>query len=108
DRLAVAVSLDQILSMIPGLGQATRQLPTDLTERQMKRVEAIIGSMTPAERRDPRMLNGSRKRRIALGSGTTVPEVNQLLNQFRDMQRMMKQLSAGGPRGRGGLFSLFQ
>ncbi len=99
--------LDQILSMIPGMGQLSKQLPSDLTEKQMKRVEAIIGSMTPAERRDPHLLNGSRKRRIAMGSGTSVQEVNQLLNQFRDMQRMMKQLSGGGPRGRG-LLSMFQ
>lgn len=99
--------LDQILSMIPGLAQASRQLPSDLTERQLKRIEAIINSMTPSERRDPRLLNGSRKRRIALGSGTSVQEVNQLLNQFRDMQRMMKQFSGGGPQGRG-LFSLFR
>jgi len=99
--------LDQLLSMIPGMAQATRQLPSDLTERQMKRVEAIINSMTPAERQDPRLLNGSRKRRIALGSGTSVQEVNQLLNQFRDMQRMMKQLSGNSPQGRG-LFSLFR
>jgi signal recognition particle subunit SRP54 len=100
--------LDQLLSMIPGLSQVSRQLPTDLTEKQMKRVEAIIGSMTPAERRDPRILNGSRKRRVALGSGTTVQEVNQLLNQFRDMQRMMKQFAGGGPRGGRGLLSMFQ
>ncbi len=91
--------LSQLLEMIPGLGQVSRQLPADLTEKQMKRVEAIINSMTPNERRDPQMLNGSRKRRIALGSGTSVQEVNQLLNQFRDMQRMMKQFSSG--RGRG-------
>jgi len=97
--------LSQVLEMIPGLGQASRQLPTDLTERQMKRVEAIINSMTPAERRDPHLLNGSRKRRIALGSGTSVQEVNQLLIQFRDMQRMMRQFSSGKGRG---LFSLFR
>jgi len=97
--------LDQLLEMIPGLGQATRKLPTDLTERQMKRVEAIINSMTNEERHNPHLLNGSRKRRIAQGSGTSVPEVNQLLNQFRDMQRMMKQLSSGKGKG---LLSMFQ
>jgi signal recognition particle subunit SRP54 len=97
--------LDQLLEMIPGLGQVTRQLPSDMTEKQMKRVEAIIGSMTPAERRNPQLINGSRKRRIALGSGTSVQEVNQLLNQFRQMQRMMRQFSSG--RG-GRLPSFFQ
>lgn len=98
--------LSQLLEMIPGLSQVSRKLPEDMTEKQMKRVEAIINSMTAQERRDPNLLNGSRKRRIAQGSGTSVQDVNQLLNQFRDMQRMMKQLSSGrGPRG---LFSLFQ
>jgi len=97
--------LNQLLEMIPGLGQASRQLPADMTEKQMKRVEAIINSMTVEERRDPRVLNGSRKRRIALGSGTSVQDVNQLLNQFRDMQRMMRQFSSGKGRG---LLSLFQ
>jgi len=95
--------LTQLLEMIPGLGQASRQLPADMTEKQMKRVEAIIGSMTPSERRDPSLLNGSRKRRVALGSGTSVQEVNQLLNQFREMQRMMKQFSSGKVRGFGSL-----
>lgn len=97
--------LQQVLEMIPGLSQVSRQLPADLPEKQLKRIEAIIDSMTPAERRDPQILNGSRKRRIAMGSGTSVQEVNQLLHQFRDMQRLMKQFSSG--RGRG-LFSLFQ
>ena len=98
--------LSQLLEMIPGLGQVSRQLPADVTEKQMVRIEAIINSMTPAERQDPRILSGSRKRRIAQGSGTSVQDVNQLLNQFRDMQRMMRQLSTG--RGQGGLFSLFR
>lgn len=96
--------LSQLLEMIPGLSQARRQLPEGLTEKQVKRVEAIIDSMTPAERRDPALLNGSRKRRIAMGSGTTVQEVNQLLNQFREMQRMMKQFSGGKARGLASLF----
>jgi len=98
--------LDQLLEMIPGFGQISRQLPADLTEKQMKRAEAIIDSMTPGERRNPQLIGGSRKRRIALGSGTSVQEVNQLLNQFRDMQRMMKQVSSG--RAGGGLLSLFR
>jgi signal recognition particle subunit SRP54 len=96
--------LSQLLEMIPGFGQLSRQLPADLTEKQMKCVEAIISSMTREERRNPQLLNGSRKRRIAAGSGTTVQEVNQLLNQFRDMQRMMKQFTGGRGRGIAPLF----
>jgi signal recognition particle subunit SRP54 len=98
--------LQQVLEMIPGLSGLQKQLPQDLTEKQMKRIEAIIQSMTPEERRDPRLVNGSRKRRIALGSGTSVSDVNQLLNQFRQMQRMMKQLSSGRMPGLLGRFGL--
>ena len=63
-------------------------------EKQFRRTEAIINSMTPRERRNPDVLNGSRKRRVATGSGTTVYEVNQLVKQFKDMQKMMKQLGS--------------
>jgi signal recognition particle subunit SRP54 len=72
-----------------------------VTDKQFKRIEAIISSMTADERQDPKSINGSRKRRIARGSGTTVPEINDLLNQFRQMQRMMKQMGSGkgGMRG---------
>jgi signal recognition particle subunit SRP54 len=62
----------------------------------LKRIEAIIYSMTVGERRNPKIIKASRKRRIATGSGTSVQEVNQLLKQFRDMQNMMKQMSKGG------------
>jgi signal recognition particle subunit SRP54 len=93
--------LQQVLEMLPGFQQVKAQLPEELAEKQMKRAEAIIRSMTPAERRDPRIIDGSRKRRIAQGSGASVPEINQLLNQFRQMQRLMKQMTAG--RGPGGL-----
>ncbi|MBM4429170.1 MAG: signal recognition particle protein [Chloroflexi bacterium] len=90
--------LQQVLEMIPGFSGIKQHLPEEQTEKQMKRTEAIIRSMTPAERRDPRLIDGSRKRRIARGSGTSVPEVNQLLNQFRQMQRLVKQMSSGrGP-----------
>ncbi len=92
--------LHQVLEMIPGFSSVRNQLTEDVTEKQMKRTEAIILSMTPEERRNPRVINGSRKRRIARGSGTSVSEVNQLLNQFRQMQRLMKQMSSGrGPAG---------
>ena len=97
--------LQQILEMVPGLSSIKGQLPEDATEKQMKRSEAIIRSMTPAERRDPRIIDGSRKRRIARGSGASVVEINQLLNQFRQMQRMMKQVSTG--RGASGLLGRF-
>jgi signal recognition particle subunit SRP54 len=100
--------ISQLLDMIPGMGQMTQDLSPDVTDQQMKTIEAIINSMTRQERRNPRIINASRKRRIARGSGTTVMEVNELLNQFRQMQRMMKQLTGGGKRGRGmrGLMSM--
>jgi signal recognition particle subunit SRP54 len=91
--------LSQLLEMVPGFSQFKTELTPELTDRQMKMVEAIINSMTVEERRNPRIVNASRKRRIARGSGTTVQDVNMLLGQFRQMQRMMKQLTSG--RGRG-------
>jgi signal recognition particle subunit SRP54 len=92
--------LQDVLKMIPGMGKALRQSPVEVDEGALKRVEAIILSMTPLERRRPQVLNASRKRRIAAGSGTSVQEINQLLKQFKQMQKMMKQLSRGGmPQG---------
>jgi signal recognition particle subunit SRP54 len=91
--------ISQLMEMIPGFAQVSRQVSAEETDQQFSRVEAIINSMTRQERRDPRIINGSRKRRIARGSGTTVQEVNQLLKQFRQMQNMMRQLGRG--RGRG-------
>jgi len=81
------------------LGQLTAQVDPNMAESQLKKTEAIIRSMTIAERRNPDLLNGSRKRRIARGSGTTVQDVNQLARQFREMQKMMKQIGSG--RGKG-------
>jgi signal recognition particle subunit SRP54 len=98
--------ISQLLDMIPGMAQLTRDLAPDVTDQQMKIIEAIINSMTAEERRNPRIINASRKRRIARGSGTTVMEINDLLSQFRQMQRMMKQLTGGGKRGRGGMRGL--
>lgn len=86
--------LDQLLGMIPGLN-VKKNVKLEVDEGALAHTEAIIHSMTPAERRDPSILNGSRRRRIANGSGTTVQEVNQLLNQFRQMKKMMKQLGGG-------------
>jgi len=82
------------------MNRLSKELQPDVTDQQFKRIEAIINSMTALERRDPKIISGSRKRRIARGSGTTVPEINDLLNQFRQMQRMMKQLGSGGRGGR--------
>jgi signal recognition particle subunit SRP54 len=94
--------LHELLGMIPGLGGLKKQLPAGVAidDGQLKKVEAIIFSMTPVERRNPRMLDASRKRRIAAGSGTSVQDVNVLLRQFQEMQKMMRQLSRGRqPRG---------
>lgn len=99
--------LTQVLDMIPGLNQLTRrpEMADALSEKQFKRVEAIIQSMTMRERNTPVIIDGSRRRRIAKGSGSTIQEVNQLLNQFRQMQGMMKQISRGKmPKGMAGLF----
>jgi signal recognition particle subunit SRP54 len=99
-------SMNQILEMIPGAGQLARDVSSEEADRQLKRMEAIILSMTPEERRIPRIINGSRKRRIARGSGTTVQDINLLLNQFRQMQRVMKQMQKGN-RGMRGLMRMF-
>jgi len=101
--------LDQILEMVPGLSQLARQMPVQVSEAQLTRVEAIINSMTSEERRDPRILNASRKRRIARGSGTSIQDVNQLLNQFRQMQRLIKLFSSGDRMGLGAnILSMFR
>jgi len=97
--------ISQVLDMIPGMSRAKLDVAPELADGQLRRIEAIISSMTQEERHHPEILGGSRKRRIARGSGTTVQEVNQLLTQFRQMQRMMKQLS--GQKGRG-LLSMFR
>ncbi len=96
--------ISQLLEMIPGLGNLATQAPPEVTDKEMLRIEAIIGSMTATERERPKIINASRKRRIGRGSGTSVQDVNSLLRQFRQMQRMMKQLTGG--RGQGGLSSL--
>lgn len=90
--------LDQLLAMIPGLGG---RIPAGLKvdEKELKRVEAIIQSMTPAERRNPSIIDGSRRRRIAAGSGTTVQDVNRLLKQYEEARRMLRQIARGqGPK----------
>lgn len=96
--------LTQLLEMIPGMGSALKNVPAQaLDDKALKRVEAMIYSMTKEERRHPEIIDGSRRRRIARGSGVQPHDVNQLLNQFRQMQKMVKQMTAmkGGklPRG---------
>ena len=93
--------MSQVLGMIPGFRNAAKGRDLNLDDRQIDRVEAIIKSMTLHERQHPEIINGSRRRRIASGSGTSVQEVNQLLAQFKQMRKMMKQM------GRGGMPALF-
>jgi len=91
--------------MLPGqFGQVARQVNPQELERNFKRFEAIILSMTPEERRNPEILNASRRRRIARGSGTEVQDVNRLIRQYREAQRLFKSLQKSGGRG---LFKLF-
>lgn len=87
--------LTQILSMIPGMDRMKNEINQEEAEQRMKRVEAIINSMTAAERRNPKILNASRRQRIASGSGVEVRDVNDLLKQFRDMQKLMSQIGKG-------------
>jgi signal recognition particle subunit SRP54 len=96
--------LQQILGMIPGMSQLARNEEL-ISEKQLKQVEAMIFSMTIEERRNPDLIKGSRRERIARGSGTTIQDISQLTKQFQQMQRMMKQMSGagkGGGKGRGG------
>jgi signal recognition particle subunit SRP54 len=96
--------IGQLVSMIPGMGSMANEAQAAVDRGDLKRTEAIVRSMTIRERREPSVLNGSRRRRIAAGSGTSLTEVNRLVKQFTEMQRMMKQLS--GARGRAGLNAL--
>jgi signal recognition particle subunit SRP54 len=99
--------IGQLVGMIPGAGQMAGAAQEAVDSGQMKRIEAIIDSMTPDERRRPEIIKASRRRRIALGSGTSTAEVNRLLKQFVEMQKMMKMLSGGKlPRLGGGLGAL--
>jgi signal recognition particle subunit SRP54 len=88
--------LQNVLGMMPGMGKAMKQLrQVDMDDKELDRLEAIILSMTPAERANPTMIDGSRRKRIAQGSGTTVQAVNQLVKQFGQMRKMMSQLAKG-------------
>jgi signal recognition particle subunit SRP54 len=94
-------SLTDLLGMIPGMGQAKQLKNLDVDEKELVRIEAIIDSMTPQERRQYGMINGSRRTRIARGSGTTVQDVNRLLKNYSQVMKMMKKFSKGGMRGLG-------
>jgi signal recognition particle subunit SRP54 len=94
-------SMEQLMGMIPGLGGKLKELKgMQPDERELKRVEAIISSMTPGERNDHTIINGSRRRRIAAGSGTSVQDVNRLLKNFAMTQKMIKQVAKGGKKGK--------
>jgi len=88
--------LESIIGMIPGLGDLKQAVQNKPDEKQMGRVEAIICSMTPAERSNDRIINGSRRKRIAAGSGTTVEDVNRLLKQFTEMKKVLQMIGSGG------------
>lgn len=99
--------ISQLFGMLPGqLGTVAKNVDPNEAEGQLQTVEAIINSMTPAERRDPKVLNASRRRRIAAGSGKDVQDVNRLMKQFRDIQRLMKSFQKSG--GRGNIDRLFR
>lgn len=98
-------SLGAIMDMLPGqLGKQVKQVDPGMIEESLKQSEAIIHSMTKKERRDPDLLNASRRRRIASGSGTSVQDVNRIIKQFREMQKMMRVIQKSGTRGLGKLF----
>jgi signal recognition particle subunit SRP54 len=96
--------LNKVMDMIPGMGELTKAIPQEDMEKQLKQTQAIINSMTLKERRNAKLINGNRKKRIATGSGTSVQEVNQLLMQFRQMQKMMQQLR--NPRARQNIMNM--
>ncbi len=88
-------SLAQLVELIPGFSRVAGQLRPGEGEKQLRKIEAIIFSMTPEERHNPHIINGSRRRRIARGSGTTPQDINRLLNQFQQIQRLVKQMGGG-------------
>jgi signal recognition particle subunit SRP54 len=90
--------MGQLMSMIPGMGGMANQAQEAVDRGDLRRVEAIIRAMTPRERRDPTIINGSRRRRIAAGSGTATTDINRLIKQHAELQKLMKQLAGGGRR----------
>ena len=100
--------LSSILSMMPGIGGKSAEIESMVDEKQLAHMEAIVLSMTPAERRNPKLLNPSRKHRIARGAGVDISIVNRFIKQFEQSQKMMKQLPGmmGGFGGKKGKFKL--
>ena len=96
-------SVGSLMGMIPGMGKVVKQINEDDAERELKKIEAIILSMTPKERKKHSIINGSRRKRIARGSGTNVQDVNRLLKQFVEMKKMMKKISKMGLGGLSGM-----
>lgn len=101
-------SMESILSMVPGFNSLKQSRDLKIDEKEIVRVEAIINSMTRAEREDPALLNASRRQRIAKGSGTKVSDINKFINQYIEMKKLMKKLKKGGQRGMGGLGSMMK
>ena len=96
--------MKDLMGMIPGMGKALKD--TDIDDDAFKHIEAMINSMTLGERQQPDIINGSRRKRIASGSGRTVQDVNNLLKQFTDMRKMMKMMQSGG--GRRGMMNMMR
>ena len=90
-------NIKDLIGMMPGVSSKVKDL--DVDDESFKPIESIINSMTPTERKNPDILNGSRKKRIASGSGTSVQEINQLVKQFNQMKKMMKLMKKTGPSG---------
>jgi signal recognition particle subunit SRP54 len=99
--------LTKVLEMVPGMGGMARQQGMEVSDNQLQKIEAIIHSMTRDERKNPHVLNASRRRRIASGSGTTTQDVNQLVKQFAQMQKMLKAFTGKGGASMGMLKRLF-
>jgi len=95
--------LEDLLGMIPGMDKQLKGMPGEIDEKEFGKIEAIINSMTPAERKNTDLINGSRKKRIARGSGTRVQDVNRLIKQFDDSRKLMKQFADAGRKGKKGI-----
>ncbi len=99
DQMISMGGLSSLIDKLPGMGQLTQNMKAQVNDRDVKRMIAIVNSMTPRERKRPDLLNGSRKQRVARGSGTQPADVNRLLKQFTQMEKMMKKVGKGGMRG---------
>jgi signal recognition particle subunit SRP54 len=96
-------SIGELIKMIPGLGSSKQMKNLDVDERELVKIEAIISSMTPQERRNHSIIKGSRRKRIAMGSGTQVQDVNKLLKSYAQMLKMLKKINKGGMRSMRGM-----